>query len=251
MSKNMKLGIMQPYFFPYAQQLRHINQCDNWIIFDTPKFSRKSWVTRNRVANKDTVWGYISVPVVKGASQLSISKALISSADWQKKLLDSLKCYKSAAPYYMETLNFIESCIYDGSTSVADLNFNIIKKLCVYLDIDTKVQQLSHMDLCLPETAAPDEWACHISKALGASTYSNAPGGRHLFDADYYAKNNVTLEFYQSIPLEYPTPGFMFEPGLSIIDSLMWMGSSALSDWCHDEPFVPVPGGRKMVQSTD
>ncbi|MDH5570768.1 MAG: WbqC family protein [Gammaproteobacteria bacterium] len=178
-----------------------------------------------------------------------MSKAMISSTDWQKKLLDSLKCYKSTAPYYIETLSFIEFCIYDDSASVGDLNSNVLKKICAYLDIDTKIQQLSNMSLDLPDVAAPDEWACYISKAVGAGVYSNAPGGQHLFDADYYAKNNIILEFYRPVPLEYPTPGFSFEPGLSIIDSLMWVGCSALSDWCHDKPFAPVSSSRKILQS--
>lgn len=225
---------MQPYFFPYAQQIRHINQCDYWVVYDTAKFSRKSWVTRNRIANKDTAWSYISVPIVKGASQLSIAAAMISTQNWKQKLLDSLKCYKTAAPYYIETLDFVEYCIDDVSDSIADLNANIIKKICDYLDISTTVKQLSDMSLQLPGSAEPGEWACLISKALDAGIYSNAPGGRHLFNTEYYSKNNIVLEFYQPAPLEYLTPGFKFEPNLSIVDSLMWIGRSEVSKWCHD-----------------
>nr|WP_254170512.1 WbqC family protein [Roseibium polysiphoniae] len=222
---------MQPYFFPYAQQFRHIGQCDHWIIFDTPKFSRKSWVSRNRILNRDTEWGYVAVPVVKGASNDAICEAEILQNDWRNELKDKLRVYEKAAPFFDETMGLIEVCLNEPTRTIADLNTAIIQETCQHLGIETELHRLSELDIRLPETAGPGEWACLISKEVGANIYSNAPGGRDLFDPTYYSENGVELEFYEPIPLEYSTPGFVPVEGLSVIDPLMWMGRIALGEW--------------------
>ncbi len=223
---------MQPYFFPYAQQLRHIAQCDRWIVFDTPKFSRKSYVTRNRILNKQSGWSYINVPVAKGASRGSIKDAGLGSVGWRADLLDALRIYEHSAPYYRVTIEFVQTCIADDHETIADLNTFCLSSLCVLLNIDTRIDVLSQMPVELPDAMAPGEWACHISKEIGARIYSNAPGGRSLFDPEVYRRAGIELEFYEPCELLYETPGFEFVPDLSVIDTLMWIGPGALGEWC-------------------
>ena len=223
---------MQPYFFPYAQQFRHVHQCDMWVVFDTPKFSRKSWISRNRIINKDTTWSYISVPVAKGASGLPICQAEVAMNDWKKDFWGRLRVYENATPHYTTIVRLLEECLQEDYPSVAHLNTAVLALICSRLGIDTEIVRLSELSLDLPTSAAPGEWACLISKALGASFYSNAPGGRHLFDFELYERNKIVLEFYEPAPLEYDTPGFQFVPDLSIIDTLMWIGPEAAGEWC-------------------
>ncbi len=230
----MRLGIMQPYFFPYTQQFRHIGQCDLWIVFDTPKFSRKSWVNRNRILNPDSEWSYISAPVEKGASNGPICDAALAGGDWRETILNKLKVYERGAPFYRETLDLVHSCLDDAGSTIAALNTRILGQVCSALSITTPIKRISDLSLNLPSKAAPGEWALLISKELGADIYSNAPGGRDLFDPELYSANGVTLEFYEPKTLVYETPGFEFTPDLSVIDALMWMGADALADWCHE-----------------
>lgn len=225
---------MQPYFFPYAQQIRHIGQCDRWIVFDTPQFTRKSWITRNRIADRNREWSYISAPVRKGASHGNIVDATLAPGDWRRALRDRLRVYEGVAGYYEQTMSMVERCIDVAAQSIADLNTHILTELCNTLAIGTPIDRLSALDLALPEAAEPGEWALLISKAFGASTYSNASGGRHLFDSDHYRRCGIELEFYEPIPLVYQTaPGFTFVPDLSVVDALMWQGRSALAAWCR------------------
>jgi hypothetical protein len=229
----MKLGIMQPYFFPYAQQFRHIRHCDHWVVFDTPNYQRKTWISRNRIIDPNNEWSYISVPVEKGATQLPISQALVKGNEWIKSLFDRLRVYSHSAPFYSETLNFIEIsvCNIDEPRTISGLNTHIIKSICKHLEIETEIKRLSDISLGLPTQVEPGDWALSISKALGAKTYSNAAGGRHLFDPYSYQKHGIDLEFYEPIPLEYPTARFRFVPGLSVVDTLMWLGREGLRDW--------------------
>lgn len=225
----MKLGIMQPYFFPYAQQFRHIAQCDQWLIFDTVKFSRKTWLSRNRVANPDSEFSYISVPIAKGATHGTIVQAQIARHDWQATLFDQLRCYSAVAPFYNETVALIEESTRGDARNLSELNTRIIRTICSALKINTEIQRVSEMSFDLPRETDPGEWALLISKQLGADIYSNAPGGRHLFDSNLYRVHGLQLEFYEPAALEYRTEGLPFIPDLSIIDSLMWLGADGVS----------------------
>ena len=62
----MRLGIMQPYFYPYIGYFALIAQCDEWEVFDISQFTRRSWMTRNRILNPHKPWVYVSAPVVDG-----------------------------------------------------------------------------------------------------------------------------------------------------------------------------------------
>lgn len=222
---------MQPYFFPYAQQFRHIAQCDRWIVFDTVKFSRKSWSTRNRIASRQSEFSYITVPIVKNATSDTIAEAQIAGDDWQTKIFDRLRTYESIAPFYDETIELVDNCFEGCASSLGKLNSYILKKICSRLGIETEVCLLSEMELALPDSAEPGQWALFISQQLGAAEYSNASGGKHLFDENLYAKHGIKLTFYEAKELRYQTRGVSFVPDLSIIDSLMWLGQKGVSDF--------------------
>lgn len=89
------------------------------------------------------------------------------------------------------------------------------------------------MGLQLPKTAEPGEWALYISKEVGAKIYSNAAGGRYLFDPEIYSSHGIKLEFYKPLELSYQTRKFQFVPDLSVIDSLMWIGVEGLKNFIN------------------
>ncbi len=45
----MRLGIMQPYFFPYIGYMSLIKNTDLFILFDDVQFIRHGWIERNRI----------------------------------------------------------------------------------------------------------------------------------------------------------------------------------------------------------
>ena len=177
------LGVMQPYFFPYLEHFRLIATCDRWIIFDMVFFRRKTWMSRNRIINRDKSWNYISVPVAKGATRGPVSTAGISRTNWRADLADRLRVYAYEAPYYDETCELVREIVAPDHATLADLNTCGLRTICRYLEIETPCERLSEMTLDLPARAEPDEWGLLVSKALGADEYRNAAGGRELFDA--------------------------------------------------------------------
>ncbi len=45
----MKLGIMQPYFFPYIGYFQLMNAVDEFVVYDNIEFTKKGWINRNRI----------------------------------------------------------------------------------------------------------------------------------------------------------------------------------------------------------
>ena len=104
----MKVGIMQPYIFPYIGYFQLINAVDKFVIYDDVNFINKGWINRNRMLNngKDSLF---SIPL-KEASQNKLINEIEINWDnaWKSKFLKTLEqCYKKA-PFYQEALSIIE-----------------------------------------------------------------------------------------------------------------------------------------------
>ena len=80
-------------FLSICSTIQTLNQCDLWIIFDTPHYPRKTWINRNRIINKDKSWSYISVPIIKGSSTKSNFKTKIAEKECRKEIFNRLKVY--------------------------------------------------------------------------------------------------------------------------------------------------------------
>jgi hypothetical protein len=219
----MKLGLMQPYFFPYLGYFDLIYQTDLWIVFDTVQYIRRGWMNRNRVLHPHQGWQYITVPVRKHPRHTPIRAIRIADdLPWRQKIMGQLQHYRKHAPYFSQTMDLVTSCLESHETSLARLNVRCLQRVCEYLDLDFNVRFLSEMNLQLGPINAPDDWALQIALALGAEEYVNPPGGEGLYDAQKFADAGVKLTIRHLPPMEYACPGYEFIPNLSIIDVLMW-----------------------------
>lgn len=220
----MKLGIMQPYFFPYLGYFDLIYQTDQWVVFDSVQYIRRGWVNRNRVLHQNQGWQYVTVPVEKHARQTVIRDIKIAAdgGKWRGKLLGQLRHYKRHAPFFKETFALVEEGIFSENSSLSRLNANCLRLVCEYLEIDFNCQILSEMHLALGPINEPDDWALRISEALRAAEYINPPGGVQIYQPEKYHAAGVKLTIRQLPPLEYSCGRYEFIPNLSIIDVLMW-----------------------------
>ncbi len=51
----MKIGIMQPYFFPYLGYFSLIKHTERFILLDSVQFIRHGWVERNRILKPEKI----------------------------------------------------------------------------------------------------------------------------------------------------------------------------------------------------
>ena len=227
----MRLGIMQPYFWPYLEHFRLLAACDRWVVFDTVAHRRKTWMTRNRVLNRDKGWSYVSVPVLKSTSHGTVAETAIDHSGWHDRLTDQLRVYAHEAPFYDETLALVIDVIEREQPTLAELNTDILRAVAQHLGIDTPIDRLSELGLDLPEHAEAGEWALLISRALGAAEYRNPSGGVDLFDRAQFTAAGVHLSFHHHRTTRFETGSFDFVPDLSIIDPLMWCGRDIVRSW--------------------
>ncbi len=219
----MRLGIMQPYFFPYLGYFSLIRHTDRFILLDVVQFIRHGWIERNRILKPQEGWQYIQVPLVKHAREARIDEVKIRVGEaWQSQILRQLEHYRKKARYYPEVIAFLETAFSFRTESIADLNAHLLGETCRYLEIPFTREVFSEMGLPIAPVTAPDEWALNICKALEADTYINPPGAVELFDPGKYAQAGVRLQFLQNRLSPYAQGGRPFQEGLSIIDVMMF-----------------------------
>jgi hypothetical protein len=223
----MKLGIMQPYFFPYVGYFQLIAHTDNFVFFDIVQYNKRSWMNRNRILHQDKPddFQYITVPVSKHEKGSLIKDIRVSNdGKWQNKILSQLMLYKKIkAPFYNEIRHLVEKIISGEQHTLLDLNIDSIRYSCDYLGIEFNYEIASKMTFDMVNVSGPGDWALEISKHKKASEYLNPPGGQAIFDEDKFTKNNIKLSFLKPKLSPYQQSWRnSFNAGLSVLDVMMF-----------------------------
>jgi len=220
----MKVGIMQPYFFPYLGYISLIKHTDLFILLDTVQFIRHGWIERNRVLKQNEGWLYIQVPLFKSERETLIKDIRINNnVNWKNKILSQLQIYKKIAPNYFQVIRLLNEVFENDFKDIVHLNKCSLESICNYLGINRKIEIFSDMELEIEPVNEPDEWALNICKALkNVDEYWNPPGGMSFFDRSKYENAGIKLNFQNVNILPYNQKRENFEPGLSIIDVMMF-----------------------------
>lgn len=237
----MKLGIMQPYFFPYLGYFELIAQTDQWVVFDVVQYNAKSWMNRNRILHPSKGWQYITVPVEKAHRGTPIRDIIIKDKNASRdRILGQLEHYKKQAPYYRQVIDLVRAAFNKpGTDRLVDLNVAALSETCSYLGIRFDWSLCSEMDLDLSKIDHPGQWALRISQQLGATEYINPIGGRSIFDLSEWEEANISLTFKKPAYLTYNTYPYEFIESLSILDVLMWNDPKSLK--AHEQQNATIP----------
>ena len=220
----MKLGIMQPYFFPYLGYFSLIKHVDRFVLLDTVQFIRHGWIERNRILKPVEGWQYVHAPLLKHHRDTVIRDLVIDNQQpWQQKLIAQLQHYRKTAPHFAPVMRLLDQVFSTEYRTVVALNKATLDATCRYLKIPTPIDVFSDMNLAIAPVTAPDEWALNICRAVGGvREYWNPPGGESLFDRSKYDAHQIQLRF-QSVRLEpYDQRRPVLEPGLSILDVMLF-----------------------------
>ena len=219
----MKLGIMQPYFFPYIGYFELIAKTDYWVVFDVVQYNDRSWMNRNRILHPKAGWQYIQVPVAKTPHGTPIHRIRLKDrAAAQTRLLGQLDHYRKHAPYFRQVIDVVHASFAESSDRLVDLNVAGLASVCAYLGLEFRFSLCSETDLDLEGIEHPGQWALRIAEKLGASEYINPPGGRDLFRQSEWEAASIRLRFTEMPSFSYPCGPYPFIDNLSILDVLMW-----------------------------
>lgn len=232
----MKLGIMQPYIFPYIGYFQLINAVDKFVIYDDVNFINKGWINRNRILNngKDSLF---TIPL-KEASQNKLINEIDINWDiaWKSKFLKTLEqCYKKT-PFYSEILPIIEQTLSIDNEPVSKVIEHNLRLICNYLDIKTEI--ISSSTIYKNTHLKAQERILDVCLQEKASQYINPIGGLELYDKDFFEIKGIQLNFIKSNPIEYPQFKNEFVPWLSMIDVLMFNSKEKIKEFLDNYELI-------------
>jgi hypothetical protein len=215
----MRLAIMQPYFLPYIGYWQLIAAVDVFVVYDNIKYTKKGWINRNRflVNGKEALF---SLPLRKDSDFLDVNQRYLADSFDREDLIRRFREAYRKAPEFHAFMPFLENLIRFASNNLFDYILNSIYRICEFLGLKTKVIISSHID-CDHSLKSSDRVQA-ICKALCADTYINPIGGTELYSKEYFAQQQLSLQFLQPNLSEYSQCGNAFFPWLSIVDVAMF-----------------------------
>lgn len=220
----MKIGVMQPYFFPYLGHFALIASVDEWVVFDVTQYTPKTWMNRNRILHPKEGWQYVTVPLANSSISIKTFEAkVLNLADTKQSIIGKLSHYKKHAPYFY-AVNKIVRQAFDTAVddSLVSVNVSALISVCEYLGIPFSYKIASQLIQEYPKNLSAGEWAPFICKTIGATEYFNPMSGRSLFEPSVFEEMKVSLNFSEFSEFKYITAPYQYEPHLSILDVMMW-----------------------------
>lgn len=213
----MKLGIMQPYFFPYIGYFQLIKLVDVYVIADDLNFIKNSYIKKNSILDNGAP-ALISLQLI-GASQNKLINEIDVGNDIDK-LLTAIQRRYAKAPYFKDVFPLLQSILLSEEKNLARFLGDSLIKISDYLDMQTKFLYSSEIEK--NNDLKFDARIMDICKRVGSDHYINAIGGKELYDKQKFAEEGIKLDFIDTNDIEYEQFGKAFVPNLSIIDVLMF-----------------------------
>ncbi len=214
----MKVGIMQPYFFPYLGYWQLINAVDKFVIYDDVNFINRGWINRNCIYVNNNL-KYINVHLNAASQNKKINQIEVLS-EKTKSNIQLIKKEYVKAPYFEIVFPLLQKILMNEEKNLTDfLAFSIIV-LCEYMGIKTDI--LLSSELKKNNTLKGQDKIIDICKLLGATQYYNAIGGKKLYNEKDFINNGIELSFLEMNKMYYKHYEENVETNLSIIDVLMF-----------------------------
>ena len=234
----MKLGIMQPYLFPYIGYIQLINSVDKFVVYDDVSFIKQGWINRNRILLncRDLVF---TVPLKNASSFVPINKTEINEQlylSWKTKFLKTMVQAYSKAPFFEEIYALSDSVLNTPCSTISELAFAGLQHICAYLGMTTEfvptsaVYNNNHL--------RSQERVIDICKKENADIYINPIGGLELYNKDEFRNAGLELYFVKSGKVNYTQFNCDFVSSLSVIDVLMFNGKEQVLQFANEYDLV-------------
>ena len=224
----MKIGIMQPYFLPYLGYFQLMSACDEFVVYDNIKFTKKGWIHRNRMLlnGSDSMF---SLPLKNDSDFLNIDQRVLGEnfAKEKGKILGQIRSSYKYASCFKDVYPFIEEMFCFEEKNLFPFIFNSITKIKEYLNIKTPLMVSSAIDM--DHNLKGKYRVMEICKKLGGSIYINPVGGMELYEKEEFSQQNIDLYFHKMRAIAYPQNGNTFIPYLSILDVMMFNDKEAIA----------------------
>jgi hypothetical protein len=215
---------MQPYFLPYIGYFQLIGCCDQFVIYDNIKYTKKGWINRNRILLNGQPEVF-SLPLQGGSDALIIQERSLSPDYSAAKLLRKISEPYRRARFYSETVALLECIVNCPQRNLFAFLLHSLTCVMEHLEMSTPVLISSGIDA--NHGFKGQDRVLDICRVLNASAYLNAAGGTELYCPQAFAAQGCPLSFLKSRLSPYEQQSDSFVPALSIVDVLFSIGRKA------------------------
>lgn len=215
----MKVGIMQPYFWPYLGYFQLLDAVDQYVIYDNIKYTKKGWINRNRYLCGGQS-KYFTIPVAKDSDELDICERKVARSFDRRKIKAQIRTSYSKAPYFEQIFPLFCECIDCMEENLFWFLYFSVNKIASYLDIQTQI--IVSSDLQIGHEVRGKDKVLAICRKLQADTYINPVGGKALYQKQEFEQQGIQLHFLEMEDITYPQFDEPFVGSLSILDVLMF-----------------------------
>jgi len=203
----MKLGIMQPYAFPYMGYYQLVSAVDHFVFLDDVNYIKRGWINRNNIIVNNAE-NMFTIPIANASLNKKINEHSVSLtySEWKKDFYKTLEFAYKNHRFYNEVIDLIQLSL-DDQTSLTQITTSSIKNICNYLDITCNFALSSELKI----VTTREQRILDICKVVGADDYINPIGGQALYSKDHFELEGIKLSFLKT----------NYESKLSIIDVLM------------------------------
>lgn len=221
------LAVMQPYFSPYLGYFCLMASVETFVIFDSVQFTRRSWITRNRIRSENEPWQYFGIPTLHAPQRALINQIqLVRDLDWAGKMQKKLKNLYGHEPHFSKAMESIEPVWKNDQTNLAEALEMQLKTSANFLGLSTNFKRSSDLDA--GTSLKGEERILALCKLLGATSYYNLPGGRALYSEATFNAARVNLRFIPPLAETAIREVFPRYSSLSFFDLMCRCGSSEI-----------------------
>lgn len=231
----MKIGIMQPYLFPYIGYFQLVHAVDKFVILDNVNFINRGWINRNRILvnGKDFLF---SIPVKDASQNKLILDCSFGDDPWQKKFLRTIEMNYKKAPFFEPVYALIDKIVHYDDKQISRFVVHQLTSIFNYLDLNPTIEPTS--SVYETSDVKGEEKIMAICKQEKASHYINPIGGSELYDRSRFEHENIQLSFLKTREIVYEQGANPFVPYLSIIDILMYNSKERVQNYLNEYDLI-------------
>ncbi|NDL59655.1 WbqC family protein [Phytoactinopolyspora mesophila] len=222
--KDVVVSVHQPNFQPWLRLLDKILASDVYVAFDTVQYTKSEYHARQKIKTPTgPMW--LSVPVrhVRGVQQLIQDVRIENAQPFRRQHLRRLRLSYGSMPYFDEIYPILEEVYGRDQEKLADLNLDIIKALCEYLETPVRIVRAS----TLPHSGDTTQRLVQLVQAVGGTTHLTSTYGTERRYVDWTVMHRAGLRVEAQM-FEHPVYeqiGDEFIANLAAIDMLFSCGT--------------------------
>jgi hypothetical protein len=221
----MRLGIMQPYLFPYIGYWQLINSVDTFVIMEDLHYIKQGYINRNYILINGEAH-VLTLHLIEASQNKQINE--IETGDNREQMIKTIATSYKHAPHFEEVFPLIRSILQSPEKNLARFVGNSIERISEHLEIDTKF--VYSCDIERNRTLKAEAMVLDICERLNTTHYINAIGGQKLYSKETFKERGITLHFIKSESVEYRQFHNEFVPNLSIIDVMMFNSKETVKE---------------------